>query len=256
MKKKSIVALAVLTVIFTCYVNCGRAGFSARKGLAGVDSLASEACEDILRSTYSDTYFPLLSSPNSCNRCHGNAHGSTDFNISYAAFMDYGVELIDSRATAPHGGNGLNLTNEINAIKPNWNLGENEYFACIAAQTIATTTTTTTTMALPTTPTTMPPVTATTQPQTVTTTTMPPVVTFTQLVSTDPVLGVFRNSCFNCHSGTRPSAGINLSDYNTARSRASLILSQIRGGSMPPGSRLQQAQIDAVTRWVNGGTPQ
>lgn len=68
-----------------------------------------------------------------CNQCHSDAHGSTDFETSYSAFMRYGPAEIDSRASNSHGDNGLNLATEIAEIKPQWEQGLADYEDCLAS---------------------------------------------------------------------------------------------------------------------------
>lgn len=99
---------------------------------------------------------------------------------------------------------------------------------------------------------------------TTTTTTMPAgggsgtAVTFTQLISTDPTLGVLKNSCLSCHSGPTPASGVDLSNYTVAVSKASDIQSRMNnaGSPMPPSGLVPQAERDVVNRWISGGTPQ
>lgn len=126
--------LSLITVLLFAYQNCGKPGFHARKvvltGVAGLSSM--EVCEQILVDAYNDSYFPILSSSGYCNRCHSDAHGSKDFQTSYDAFLDYGADLIDSRASNPHGGNGLDLSNEIVVIRPIWNQGVAAFEDCVA----------------------------------------------------------------------------------------------------------------------------
>lgn len=81
--------------------------------------------------TYSQTYFPILSQ--SCNRCHSNAHGSTDLLTSFQSFQAKTVATIEFKATHPHGDNGLDLTNQINAIKPMWEQGQEQYMTCLSS---------------------------------------------------------------------------------------------------------------------------
>lgn len=124
-----ILSLAVL--VFISFQNCGQAGFQAQKGdLSDLGSLGSAACESLLKQTYAKTYFPLLSV--SCNRCHSNAHGSSDLDVSFRGFMTKGVTLIDYKATHPHGDNGIDLTNQIASLKSDWDQGQNDYTACLA----------------------------------------------------------------------------------------------------------------------------
>lgn len=88
----------------------------------------------------------------------------------------------------------------------------------------------------------------------------PPVlpVTFAQLISTDPELGIFRTNCIGCHSGANASAGLDLSNYVTAKDRASSIIARMNDAArpMPQSGLLSSAQRGVVSRWINSGTPQ
>jgi cytochrome c5 len=122
---------SLVSLVFVSYQNCGRVGFDAQRGFtSGMVGFGSAACEALLKQVYSRTYYPLLS--NKCNRCHANAHGSVDLEVSYAGFMSKGVATIDYKATHSHGDNGLNLTNELGGLKPEWDQGQTDYLACMA----------------------------------------------------------------------------------------------------------------------------
>lgn len=79
---------------------------------------------------YSTSYHPVLS--NSCYECHSNAHGSKDVRLSFNAFRAKGKTLIDYQATHPHGDNGLNISDQIAAIQPQWQIAEENYATCLA----------------------------------------------------------------------------------------------------------------------------
>jgi hypothetical protein len=125
------IATAVLTLVVG-YNGCGDTGFNSiyMTDLASISGVKSQ-CDAQLMQVYSKTYFPLLST--NCNRCHSTAHGSTDLNTSFQAFMQKGVTLIDYQATHPHGDNGINLTSQIAAIKNDWNAGQTNYMSCLAS---------------------------------------------------------------------------------------------------------------------------
>lgn len=124
--------LLLIAVLLGLFQNCGRMGFIAEKGsVAGLSSLGVTACEGLLKTTYSKTYFPILSV--ACNRCHSNAHGSTDLETSFTGFMAKGVNLINYKATHPHGDNGLDLTNQIASLTPQWESGQADYASCVAS---------------------------------------------------------------------------------------------------------------------------
>jgi hypothetical protein len=152
----------------------------------------------------------------------------------------------------------VDLTNQIASIKPEWNQGQMDYTACVAAAStpVTPTTPTTTTTTVPVTTPTMPPPPTTMTTTTTTTTTLPAnaPVTFTQLISNDPILGVFANNCLQCHNrGILP-----LNDYQKAKANANKILARINSSTdpMPPSGQITPAEIDVVRRWVNGGTRQ
>ncbi len=125
----SIVGLLSILILFTA---CGRNGFIAEKGTAA-DYASNGVCESQLKSYFERTYFPLLST--NCNNCHSSSHGSKNLNSSFSSFMSKGESLIEYKATHPHGDNGVNLTTEIAALKPEWNAGQEEYLVCLASNT-------------------------------------------------------------------------------------------------------------------------
>lgn len=79
--------------------------------------------------------------------------------------------------------------------------------------------------------------------------------TWTQLTAAN---GVLTNNCAGCHSGSRPSAGFNITNYVQAKSMATKIKDMINDSeeSMPPSGLMNQAYRDTVTSWVNRGAPQ
>lgn len=381
-------AAAVLTLVVG-YNGCGDTGFNSfyTSDMSSISAVKSQ-CDAQLMQVYSKTYFPLLST--NCNRCHSNAHGSTDLSVSFQAFMQKGVTLIDYQATHPHGDNGINLTSQIAAIKNDWNAGQTNYMTCLASDpgngggsqtdgslrltdkaiariedtrtnnntfktvqwdveteisnadqkgmfpavltldvryalqngtpvglefknprmhlkrtgtpitisgmslyldkvfqdkvTIyntvnATVSTTSDVQLAPGFANALvyyPQVSASTlvsfefqkivsgdgstNPTSTTTTTMPPpmTVTFTQLISNDATLGVFKKSCLGCHSGGSAADGLDLSNYNQAKNKASSIQSRMSSTQrpMPPQGVLSQADRNVVNKWISGGTPQ
>lgn len=371
-------------VVLCFYQACGRVGFDASKG--GSANFASQGvCESQLKMVYQSTFFPLLST--SCNRCHSNAHGSTDLNTSYSGFMAKGASLVEYKATHPHGDNGINLTNQIASVKSQWNSGQDLYLACLAsggdsgeagsklrvnAKTVAAIEMTVTNQAqwkfvewdldvdVPTNmqgryaaflriearlalqsgnvvgfefrnptmrlkgsgqniqvngmniylneafqsnvttysgmsmivdkmtavalapgasisldwfPDANKDTTVALEFSSIQHTNQSGVstgggtgganpvgspVTFAQLISTDTNLGIFRRSCFACHSGGNLGGGLDLSDYNAAKANASGIQARMNNAAnpMPKSGLLPQADRDVVSRWVNGGSPQ
>jgi len=385
--------MLLAVAVWFLYTNCGRIGFNATKpSMGSFASLSGGNCAEELKQIYANTYFPMLSV--SCNRCHSNAHGSTDLDTSFQAFMAKGVTLIDYQATHPHADNGVDLTTSISAVKNTWNQGQQNYVTCQSqapvlpptdglaggALRLKTTgkiipmvqdtlqnqnswktiqwdldteviagqqgqvgatlkvqaryalssgqivgfefrnpsmrlkslgktwqvsgmniylndqfqdnmTTYSSILAQVDQPTDTalapgfanaldvfgsanmntlvaleiinlqeltPASTTTTSTSTTTTTTLVATVTFTQLTSTDPTLGVFRRSCYGCHSGSNTAGGLNISSYASAKAAASKIVSRMNNSKnpMPTGGILSQADRDLVSKWMNAGTPQ
>lgn len=79
--------------------------------------------------------------------------------------------------------------------------------------------------------------------------------TFTQLMATG---GVFNTSCMGCHNATRAAGGLNITDYNRAKTAATNIRSRMNNPNnpMPTGGLVPQAQRDLVNAWIAGGMPQ
>ena len=87
---------------------------------------------------------------------------------------------------------------------------------------------------------------------------VPTAVSFTQLQSTDAVLGVFRRSCNGCHNAGNMSGGFNITDYASAKGLASTINARMNnaGNPMPPSGMLGTMDRAVVNVWVTTGTPQ
>lgn len=81
-----------------------------------------------------------------------------------------------------------------------------------------------------------------------------PTPTYTQLAASG---GAFNSSCFSCHSDTLARGGLNLMNYNAAKTAAGNIKSRINNAAnpMPPSGLLDSAKRSAITSWVDGGTP-
>ena len=73
---------------------------------------------------------------------------------------------------------------------------------------------------------------------------------------TNDIKAILDPKCVGCHSGSSAYAGIQLQDYAHAKANASISLSVIKNGSMPPAGALPQAQKDLFQAWVNAGEPQ
>ena len=83
-------------------------------------------------------------------------------------------------------------------------------------------------------------------------------VTFSQTVF--PILQ--NNACVGCHSGTAPSGGVLLNDYNAvvAAANSGILMGAIRHLSgfapMPPsGTQISQCHIEQIQTWIDDGTP-
>lgn len=126
-----VLVTALLPLLFNA---CG-----GPNGLYGINEVSNfdlssvnqqKICESTLLNNYSTTYHVLMK--NSCNNCHSNSHGSNDVRLSYSAFKAKGQQLIDFQATHPHGGNSINLTNEIAAVQQPWAAAVTAYSECLA----------------------------------------------------------------------------------------------------------------------------
>ena len=104
----------------------------------------------------------------------------------------------------------------------------------------------------------------TTTPPPTTQTTMPPTGTGVQVSYSAVIQPLMNNYCNNCHGGNSPSAGINLTTYNSVRSyvvpgnaAGSRLYQSLTGSSgvsrMPPGGSLTSTQIQSVADWINQG---
>ena len=87
---------------------------------------------------------------------------------------------------------------------------------------------------------------------------LPTTVTHTQLMSTDVNLNILNRACVSCHSGANPRAGLNLSNYTSARNAAALMVERMNDSlnPMPPTGMLSERDRDLVRIWQTGGTPQ
>lgn len=110
----------------------GPNGFHGLRGgsLSSSSVALMKLCETELVADFGATYHPLLKS--SCNNCHSNAHGSNDVRLSFNAFRQKGQALIDYQATRPHGGNSINLSNEIAAVQQPWTAAMTKYNTCLS----------------------------------------------------------------------------------------------------------------------------
>lgn len=59
--------------------------------------------------------------------------------------------------------------------------------------------------------------------------------------------------CVPCHSGSQPSAGLDLSRRAGALAAGPKLAEMVRSGKMPKGGRLPEAEANAVVRWAEDG---
>jgi len=68
---------------------------------------------------------------------------------------------------------------------------------------------------------------------------------------------IFTPSCVACHSGSRASAGVDLSSYSSVVSNISMIQQQVLvDQSMPPSQPLSSSAQTLLKTWISQGTPQ
>lgn len=101
---------------------------------------------------------------------------------------------------------------------------------------------------------------------------------FQKMTFTDIQEQIFNPSCVSCHSGTRPSGGLDLTEseswnnlvnvnsatssyklvvpYDSENSYLYLVLDGTSAPLMPPNGRIGQAKIDSVASWIDRGAPQ
>jgi mono/diheme cytochrome c family protein len=85
--------------------------------------------------------------------------------------------------------------------------------------------------------------------------TLPNSVTLTQLLSNDPMLGVFQQSCVGCHTAGNAQGGLNLRDPIQARNSRMSIYDRMNNAANPmPRSGLLLFQRREIVRiWRDGG---
>jgi len=83
-------------------------------------------------------------------------------------------------------------------------------------------------------------------------------VTFTQLISSDPNLGVFSKYCTSCHNGSNAKGGLDLTSFSQASLQANEIKSRMNdtANPMPPSGVVAQSFRDVVDQWITGGKKQ
>ncbi len=85
--------------------------------------------------------------------------------------------------------------------------------------------------------------------------TLPATVTLAQLLSSDPVLGVFRQSCIGCHSATNSAGGLDLSNAAQSKLQASEIYRRMNTADdpMPTNGLLILEKRELVRIWRDTG---
>ncbi len=127
-----IIATALLPLFFNaCGGPNGLYALNEVSEFSSTGLMQKKVCETAFINSYATTYHPLMK--NNCNLCHSNAHGSNDVRLSFNAFQSKGQQLINFQATTPHGGNNINLTSEIAAVKQPWADANAAYSECLAA---------------------------------------------------------------------------------------------------------------------------
>jgi Planctomycete cytochrome C/Cytochrome C oxidase, cbb3-type, subunit III len=75
------------------------------------------------------------------------------------------------------------------------------------------------------------------------------------------VRAIIANNCAGCHGAVSPSAGLNLTDFNTVKiiglngRLLGAIKQQPPFRPMPPVGKLPDCNIDQIVNWVNAGAP-
>ena len=80
------------------------------------------------------------------------------------------------------------------------------------------------------------------------------------------VLPMLEETCWECHTGTSPPAGVDLSSYETildsgvvepGRPESSPLYTMVRDGMMPPPGRepLSDAEVQWIGDWIEAGAP-
>lgn len=70
--------------------------------------------------------------------------------------------------------------------------------------------------------------------------------------------GLFTNNCVACHSAANPRGGLDITNYNAAKTAAATIKFRVNNAAnpMPTGGLLPANQRDAISAWVDQGAPQ
>lgn len=181
---------------------------------------------------------------NQCISCHGTSGGVNleTYSSAVAAASQIRNAAVVSKVMPPSG--PLNDT-EIQAIQSWLDNGTPENDVIVSTSQTASPTPTDTAAPAPVataTPTTTPTSTPTSSGN----------VTYAQVNSQ-----IFTPSCISCHSGSRASAGVDLSTYANVVSNISAIQQQaLVNQSMPPSQPLSSSNQTLLKTWISQGTPQ
>jgi mono/diheme cytochrome c family protein len=90
--------------------------------------------------------------------------------------------------------------------------------------------------------------------------TIPMRVTHADLLSANPVLGVFNNRCLSCHRNGNEAGGLNLQDYVESAALRTTIRSRMNNPAnpMPPSGLIQDngISLQVIDVWISSGAPQ
>lgn len=68
---------------------------------------------------------------------------------------------------------------------------------------------------------------------------------------------IITNNCIVCHNNPPINgAPFPLTTFNDVSSRASSVFARTNNGTMPPSGKLPQANIDLISDWIAGGSPE
>jgi mono/diheme cytochrome c family protein len=78
---------------------------------------------------------------------------------------------------------------------------------------------------------------------------------------TNTIKPILQTNCNGCHSGSFPSGGLNLTNYDVVKAIAlsGSLIGSVKGvtpfSPMPPGGKLSDCQISQMEKWVQAGAP-
>lgn len=87
--------------------------------------------------------------------------------------------------------------------------------------------------------------------------TLPASITHAELLSTNSNINVFRRICMNCHNSSNMNGGLDVTNYDSAKSKITIMLQRINDNTnpMPPTGLLNQFDRDLIDLWQKSGTP-